>query len=149
MLLLVGQPLTLAPRAQGVAAARRYVREMLEQCEASSLEMSAELGVSELATNAVLHGRTPFTVAVLRNGDRLRIEVTDRSPLPPQVRRLSTFSSTGRGLRLVASVSASWGIVVTPADDGGGKTVWFEPLEEPTDLGFADALLEDLDVHSW
>jgi hypothetical protein len=148
MLQLVGQPLTLEPRAQGVAVARRYVRERLLQCDATSVEMSAELGVSELATNAVLHGRTPFTVAVLRNGGRVRIEVTDGSPLPPQVRRLSTFASTGRGLRLVASVSADWGIVARPAGDGG-KTVWFEPLEEPTGAGFAEALLGDLEVHAW
>ncbi len=146
MLEPVGQPLTLDPRAQGVAAARRYVRERLEQCHATNLDMSAELGVSELATNAVLHGRTPFTVAVLRDGDVVRIEVTDRSPLPPQVRRLSTFASTGRGLRLVASVSRDWGIVPRTAGDGGGKTVWFVPAEEPTDAGFAEALLADFDL---
>jgi anti-sigma regulatory factor (Ser/Thr protein kinase) len=153
MLEPVGQPLTLDPKAQGVAAARRYVREQLERCHATDVEMSAELGVSELATNAVLHGRTPFTVAVLRNGDRVRIEVSDRSPLPPQVRRLSKFASTGRGLRLVASVSASWGIVPRRTEDGGGdgvgKTVWFEPLEEPSDTGFAEALLVDLETHAW
>ena len=149
MLEPVGEPLTLDPKAQAVAVARRYVRERLEQCQATSLDLSAELGVSELATNAVLHGRTPFTVAVLRAADGVRIEVTDRSPLPPQVRRLSTFASTGRGLRLVASVSRDWGIVAMPADDGGGKTVWFEPVEEPTDAGFAAELLGELDLSSW
>jgi hypothetical protein len=148
MLVPLGRPLTLEPGAQGVAVARRYVRELLEQCHATEVEMSAELGVSELATNAVLHGRTPFTVAVLRDGDRVRIEVTDRSPLPPQVRRVSTFASTGRGLRLVASVSSNWGIVPRPADDGGGKTVWFEPVEEPSDTAFAEALLFDVEAQA-
>jgi anti-sigma regulatory factor (Ser/Thr protein kinase) len=148
MLQPVGQPLTLDPVAQAVSAARRYVRERLEQCQAVALEASAELGVSELVTNAVLHGRTPFTVTVLRTADGVRIEVSDRSPLPPQVRRLSTFASTGRGLRLVAAVSSSWGIAPS-AGDGGGKTVWFEPVEEPSDVAFAEALLGDVDAHAW
>jgi anti-sigma regulatory factor (Ser/Thr protein kinase) len=149
MLELVGQPLTLDPKAQGVAAARRYVRERLEQCDATHVEASAELGVSELATNAVLHGRTPFTITVLRTPHGVRIEVSDTSPLPPQVRRLSTFASTGRGLRLVASVSSDWGVVPVPPDGRAGKTVWFEPVEEPTDAGFAAELLSELDVSSW
>jgi hypothetical protein len=146
---LVGQPLTLDPIAQAVSAARRYVREQLERCQAAGVEASAELGVSELVTNAVLHGRTPFTVAVRRTADGVRIEVSDRSPLPPQVRRLSTFASTGRGLRLVAAVSSTWGIVAVAPEDGGGKTVWFEPVEEPSDDAFAEALLADLDLQAW
>jgi anti-sigma regulatory factor (Ser/Thr protein kinase) len=145
----VAPPLTLEPQAQGVSAARRYVRELLEQCDASSLEASAELAVSELATNAVLHGRTPFTVTVMRTVHGVRIEVADRSPLPPQVRRLSTFASTGRGLRLVASVSSDWGVVPVPPDGRAGKTVWFEPVEEPTELGFAADLLGDVGAHAW
>jgi hypothetical protein len=149
MLVPVGPPLTLDPVAQAVSAARQYVRERLEQCQAMDLEASAELGVSELVTNAVLHGRTAFTVAVLRTPRGVRIEVSDRSPLPPQVRRLSTFASTGRGLRLVAAVSSDWGIVPVAPDDGGGKTVWFEPVDEPSDAAFADALLTDLDAQSW
>ncbi|GAA2719158.1 ATP-binding protein [Cellulomonas aerilata] len=149
MLELVGEPLTIDPRAQGVSVARRYVREQLEHCDATHVEASAELGVSELATNAVLHGRTPFTVSVLRTADGVRIEVSDGSPLPPQVRRLSTFASTGRGLRLVASVSSSWGVVPVPPDGRAGKTVWFEPVEEPDDSGFAPELLLDLDAHAW
>ncbi len=150
MLEPVGQPLTLDPQAQGVAAARRYVRERLAQCEATSVEASAELGISELATNAVLHGRTPFTITVLRTSHGgVRIEVSDQSPLPPQIRRLSTFASTGRGLRLVASVSSDWGVVAVPPDGRAGKTVWFEPVEEPTDSGFAAELLSELDLSSW
>jgi anti-sigma regulatory factor (Ser/Thr protein kinase) len=149
MLEPVGQPLTLEPQAQGVAAARRYVRERLEQADATSVEASAELGISELATNAVLHGRTPFTITVLRTPRGVRIEVADTSPFPPQVRRLSPFASTGRGLRLVASVSSDWGVVPVPPDGSAGKTVWFEPVEEPTDAGFGAELLAELDVSSW
>ena len=137
---LVRPPLELDPIAAAVSAARRYVREALAGCGASHLEASAELGVSELVTNAVLHGRTPLTVAVVTTpAGRIRIEVTDGSPLPPQRRRLSVMATTGRGLRLVASVSSDWGAHPTTRPDGEGKTVWFEPIEEPTAAGFAGA----------
>ena len=136
----VRPPLTLDPVAAAVSAARRYVAEALAACGASHLEASAELGVSELVTNAVLHGRTPLTVTVVTiRGGRVRIEVTDGSPLPPQQRRLSVLATTGRGLRLVASVSSDWGVRSVPGEWGGGKTVWFEPIEEPTAAGFADS----------
>lgn len=136
----VRPPLILDPVAAAVSAARRYVSEALAACGASHLEASAELGVSELVTNAVLHGRTPLIVTVVTtSAGRIRIEVTDGSPLPPQQRRLSVLATTGRGLRLVASVSSEWGVHALPAQRGEGKTVWFEPVEEPTASGFADS----------
>ncbi len=137
---LVRPPLTLDPVAPAVSSARRYVTEALAACGASRFEASAELGVSELVTNAVLHGRTELTVTVVttRNGG-VRIEVTDGSPLPPQQRRLSVLATTGRGLRLVASVSSDWGVRSVRTKWGQGKTVWFEPVEEPTAAAFVDA----------
>jgi anti-sigma regulatory factor (Ser/Thr protein kinase) len=136
---LVRPALTLDPVAAAVSAARRYVAEALEACGRPDLEASATLGVSELVTNAVLHGRTPITVTVVAVPGGVRIEVTDRSPLPPQRRRLSALATTGRGLRLVGSISSSWGVDHQPSDGLPGKTVWFEPVEEPTETGFLDA----------
>lgn len=136
----VRPPLILDPVAAAASAARAYVSAALAECGASHLEGSAELGVSELVTNAVLHGRTALTVAVVTTpGGRVRIEVTDHSPLPPQRRRLSALATTGRGLRLVEAVSDDWGIEPVPAALGGGKTIWFEPLEEPSAESFLDA----------
>ena len=50
------------------------------------------------------------------------------------VRRLA-LSTFGRGLSLVALHSAAWGSDLDP--DGHGKTVWFEPVDEPR---------EDIDI---
>ncbi|WP_298461306.1 ATP-binding protein [uncultured Cellulomonas sp.] len=134
------QPLVLYPIPQAVAAARRYVAECLAGLRATAVQECAELGVSELVTNAVLHARTPFTVTVRRSQNGVaRVEVTDGSALSPQQRRLSALATTGRGLRLVASLSLDWGVTPLPAGQDQGKTVWFEPLEEMTASGFAEA----------
>ncbi|PRY13012.1 anti-sigma regulatory factor (Ser/Thr protein kinase) [Kineococcus rhizosphaerae] len=121
-------PLVLESLASSVTAARRYVRGVLRDLDAEAFEEAAELAVSELVTNAVLHARTAFTVSVHATADGgVRVEVTDSSPVPLQPRSFAATSTTGRGLRLVASVCARWGVRDLPAGSGPGKTVWFEP----------------------
>jgi serine phosphatase RsbU (regulator of sigma subunit) len=82
----------------------------------------AALVVSELVTNALLHGGGCTGVAAGAIEGGLRIEVRDGSRVPPMLGRPSDDSLTGRGLRLVASLSARWGS--DPED--GGKVVWAE-----------------------
>lgn len=86
----------------------------------------AELLVSELVTNAVLHARTSITLQVRRTESGVRIEVIDASPRSPQPRDYSDQATTGRGLTLVESLAAAWGM--EPHDRG--KTVWFELCDE-------------------
>ncbi len=132
------EPLLLDPLASTVAAARRHVRLALQELDADELEESAELGVSELVTNALLHARTPFSVGVcVMPSGRVRIGVTDTSGRALRLRRPGTAATTGRGLRLLESVSTAWGVEALPEERGGGKTVWFEPAESMTDAGFA------------
>jgi hypothetical protein len=132
---VVGEPLTMESVASSTAAARRYVRERLGELGLAQLEEAAELGVSELVTNALLHARTAFTLTVRTTvGGGVRIEVTDSAPTLIQPRRLVTTATTGRGLQLVAAVSSRWGIADLPAELGPGKTVWFEPAEFTIDL---------------
>jgi anti-sigma regulatory factor (Ser/Thr protein kinase) len=80
------------------------------------------MAVSELATNAVLHARTPFEVSVERLEDGIRVEVVDGNPTMPAARRAEASNVTGRGLLIVSSVSRAWGA----EPSGGGKVVWFE-----------------------
>lgn len=76
--------------------------------------------VSELATNAVLHARTPFSVSVTTDGTRLRVAVTDGSAARPRPRRHGDEASTGRGLHIVVALSTAWGV----DDASPGKTTW-------------------------
>lgn len=102
-----------------VGAARHFVRAFLEGDERTE---DAELIVSELATNALRHAGSPFTVALTLNG-RLRIDVGDTLPQLPTLRAPSPEVVDGRGLQIVAAVATSWG---TKLDPGGGKVVWAE-----------------------
>ena len=92
----------------------------------------AALVVTELVTNALLHGGPTVRVRLRTQDDTVRVEVEDDgSELPVAVRR-STVAMTGRGLALVAAVARTWG--VEPAQPQG-KVVWAElgPGSDPAD----------------
>jgi anti-sigma regulatory factor (Ser/Thr protein kinase) len=76
--------------------------------------------VSELASNAVRHARTAFSVTIRCDRSGVEIAVHDASPAQPIVRSPGPEALSGRGLRLIAEIAEAWGIEWTPA----GKTVW-------------------------
>ena len=83
------------------------------------------LMVSEVVTNALVHGRTgaPLEVRARRAGGRLRVEVTNSGPgLAPEPRATDPSPDGGFGLFLVERLATRWGLVRHL-----GKTrVWFE-----------------------
>jgi anti-sigma regulatory factor (Ser/Thr protein kinase) len=125
--------LTLGPGPRGVQDARRWVIAVCRDIGRHDLLECAELGVSELVTNAVLHGADPIQVRVRGTHDHPRVEVRDASvespvlpgplSLDPDDDLLLTF---GRGLSIVARVSAAWGADI----ESDGKVVWFSPASE-------------------
>ena len=106
--------------ASAVPAARRMVREHLREHGQAALVDSAELIVSELVGNVVLHVGGDVELSVDVRPDEVMLEVSDTSPLSPHLRVFSRTSSTGRGMRLVHSLSAEHG--VRPWHEG--KTIW-------------------------
>ena len=130
-------PLALGQGARGVQDARRWVAELCAEIGRPELVECAQLGVSELVTNALLHGEPPITVRVRGTAEHPRVEVRDSSveapilpsdPLdkPETDDLLLTF---GRGLSIVARCSDAWGAEIE--DDG--KVVWFAPAAEFAD----------------
>jgi len=103
-----------------VPASRRFVREYVARLGRPELADDAELVVTELVSNVVLHVGGTVRVTASSDDGQLLLEVTDDSRVPPQVRAFSATSSTGRGMRLVHSLSVEHGIRVTSA----GKTIW-------------------------
>jgi hypothetical protein len=102
------------------------VRNTLTALGLGSLLDSAELGVTELVTNACLHAGTSIVVTLRVLADNaIRIEVSDNSPRLPEQRHYNAMSTTGRGMRLLESFGR-WG-VDPAAPPEVGKTVWFEP----------------------
>ena len=113
---------TFPGSAQSVPEARRYVRSELARLGADAAADDALSLVSELATNAVLHAHTDFTVSVQRHDAAVRVCVQDGSPVSPRARSYDLDATTGRGMRLVLAMAQSWGVDLEPR----GKVVWFE-----------------------
>ena len=128
--------LTLGSGPNGVQQARRWVIDTCHDIDRPDLIECAEFGVSELVTNAVLHGAQPIKVRVRGTWEHPRVEVIDGSSEPPIMPgsellgndddMLLTF---GRGLGIVARCSTAWGVEIE--DDG--KVVWFVPAAEPSE----------------
>ncbi|WP_406178820.1 ATP-binding protein [Streptomyces canus] len=112
------------PRPSAVREARAEVRRQLEGwglAERDDLADTAELLVSELATNALLHSAGRFTLTLSAAHGLLRCEVADSGRRVPQVLDAGV-SESGRGMFLVEALARRWGW----HEDGPGKTVWFE-----------------------
>jgi len=112
--------LQLPPEPTSAGMARRFVASSLQTGD--EVAELAVLLVSELASNAVLHARTPFELVVEYDGRRLRVEVHDDSPALPSLKDYVPESVTGRGLHMVAASADNWGFEALD----GGKCVWFE-----------------------
>ena len=120
---------SVEPRADRVPYLRRQVERVLHLWRLDELAWQVELVVTELATNAVRHARTLFTVAMTWDGRRLRIEVSDAHPVPPEPRDGVPADATGgRGLLLVEQLADRWGY--DPHERG--KTIWCDlvPVQE-------------------
>ena len=111
---------SFGPDLVNVGEARRFVRRALIDLGAEEMEFEAAQVVSELATNSVIHAGTPFEVDLDLDGESLRIAVSDGSRRSPVAKSHSAQATTGRGLKLVATLADAWG--TEPRSDG--KTVW-------------------------
>ena len=124
------------PTSEAIPAARHCISDVLQGVDPEDA-YAVELMVSELATNCVRHGGTRFDLVVDLSADEVRVEVTDSGPGTPIVQSPSPTEPTGRGLRIVATLSHTWG--VETVSDQAGKTVWFtyrlllSTLDDPVD----------------
>jgi PAS domain S-box-containing protein len=108
-----------------VSRARRFTRATLVDWGIPALCEFAELLVSELVSNALLHAGTPTQLRIFR--DRvLTLEVADADSHAPRLRRVSEEDEGGRGMYLVNELAHRWGSRTTRH----GKVVWLE-LELP------------------
>jgi anti-sigma regulatory factor (Ser/Thr protein kinase) len=105
------------------AIARGLVRSEWTGCNPEAVA-AAQLIISELVTNAVVHGSSPIQVEFHREADLLRAAVTDGGTGRPVARVSEERDPHGRGLHIVRSLAHDWGVVEYEA----GKTVWFTLL---------------------
>lgn len=110
------------PLPPAAAAARRFLRSVLEGWGLETIVDVAEVVLTELATNAVLHARSPFQVVLSEGPTSLRVSVHDHNRDLPRRYDADLRAFSGRGLYLVEGLSAEWGCSVRP----DGKEVWAE-----------------------
>ncbi|MFG2480819.1 SpoIIE family protein phosphatase [Streptomyces fagopyri] len=108
-----------------VSRARTLAARQLAQWGLEHLAESTELIVSELFTNAIIHGngdcRNDHTIGLrLIRHEMLTCEVSDASHSHPLVRHPRSTDEHGRGLFLVTQLSRRWGTRHIPE----GKIIW-------------------------
>ena len=109
--------------------ARRWVMARCAELRFDCGGVDLPLLVSELVTNACVHGGDPVTLRLELSRTRVRVEVEDGVPGWPGMQTPTDRDSGGRGLLIVDSLSHVWGIDHAAA---GGKIVWAEVLmDEP------------------
>jgi anti-sigma regulatory factor (Ser/Thr protein kinase) len=113
---------------RSVPAARRFARSFLVEQGLAEAERGGDvlLCVSELATNALVHGvpaGRQFRVLLRYDGHVLRVEAHDSGGGVPRVdRHPEDTDEGGRGLLLVTALADKWGV----RERELGKVVWAE-----------------------
>ena len=113
---------SLAADPRSAASARAFVDQHLGEHRLGHLVDPVRLVASELATNALLHARTGFTVTLSEWDRVVTLSVEDQQPTQvPTLGRSDLSDEGGRGMRIVDQLSQSWGV---SSDSRGAKSVW-------------------------
>lgn len=111
-------------RPESVRQAREFASTNLVGWGLAERTDDIRLCVSELATNALVHGTVSdhgFLVRLEAEDDVVRLEVHDSRRRRPETRQADDTDVSGRGLVLVAALADDWGVQDrTPL----GKIVW-------------------------
>lgn len=113
---------------RSVPAARQFAHAYLAEWGLAGTERGADVlvCVSELATNALVHGVPPgrqFRLLLRCDGYSLRVEVHDSGGGIPRVdTHPDDTDEGGRGLLLVSALADKWGV----GERDFGKVVWAE-----------------------
>lgn len=114
--------LELRPEPASPGEARSFIRKLMAEWGVeAAIADDAELLVTEVVTNAVIHARSSLWLEVEADQGFIEFSVFDQSPGNVQLRIPSPDSATGRGILLLDKLSSDWEVV----PERGGKTVRF------------------------
>ena len=118
--------LQLPSDARAVRAAREHLRDTLGAWDLAETVDAAELVVSELVTNALVHTGCPAALTLRHEiGESLLcVGVEDLSTQHPRPRESGEEATGGRGMHIVDLIAQRWWV----APRGDGKTVWADLL---------------------
>ncbi|NRQ36279.1 ATP-binding protein [Nonomuraea sp. NN258] len=103
-----------------ITLARRLTRRALAECGYGGYHEDVLLVVSELVTNALVHGEGPPLLRVSGDRVRVRVEVGDAGVDVPEPREPGP--AHGWGLHVIKLLCSGWGV----AHKDEGKVVWCE-----------------------
>jgi anti-sigma regulatory factor (Ser/Thr protein kinase) len=126
----------ISPQVGDIAATRGAVADHLTSVGVEDEIDVVTLLVSEVVSNAVLHGAGPRAIEVDVCAEKIHVEVSDQTPGDPVVRPVDVARVGGNGMRIVDALSSAWGVAHHPGD---GKHVWFDVFRAPAPLGGATA----------
>ena len=101
--------------------ARRLLRDAIADDDTMTVA-NAELLVSELVTNAVVHASSSPVVDIHVTPAIVRVEVRDDDSTLPELRAPDPQRVGGSGMYLVDQIASRWGVDLVEQ----GKVVWFE-----------------------
>ena len=108
-------------RAPGQA--RRCCEEACHAWSLDRLSTDCQLMVSELVTNAVVHGSGPIALDLHHRDGALRVCVMDaHASSPLEMHEPGRDDESGRGLAIIAALATAWG----SRCERDGTHVWFE-----------------------
>jgi anti-sigma regulatory factor (Ser/Thr protein kinase) len=108
-------------QATSVGEARSWIDTFLaERAIMNPVRDDAQLVVSELVTNALMHGDGALVLRASITDSAVQLSVTDSGDALPEVLPLDPSRIGGLGLIVVDRLASDWGISPFP----GGKTVW-------------------------
>jgi hypothetical protein len=116
-----------------VTRTRSFLRSTLTGWQLPELVDDATTIAAELVANAVTHALRPAGgpplppepsawIALVRTDHAVVCAVADPSPALPAMAEPEPFAESGRGLRIVAELSETWGH--SQPEAAAGKTVW-------------------------
>ena len=110
--------------------ARKLLRDALaDPIYADQLD-DAQLAVTEIVTNVVLHTDSDLVMTLRAEHGRVCVQIRDDSPVMPIERNHDAEATTGRGISLVRQVTSAYGAEALTC---GSKIVWFVigPVQVP------------------
>lgn len=115
------QESSFPPEPSSVAQAREFVLRQLIDRGRVDIAEEVRLVTSELATNAVIHAKTKFTVRIREDANTVTVMVTDGSDVPPRRAASRRADAGGLGLNVVERLASDCGF---EPGANGGKSVW-------------------------
>jgi hypothetical protein len=117
--------LAFGPLPMSAQTSRLWARVVLAEWRMSVLTACVEQIVTELVSNAIkasrqLEGMPPVQLWLMSDRRRVLIVVQDASQEPPVPQHPDADDVGGRGLMLVAAISAKWDCYFLP----DGKIIW-------------------------